>query len=127
MTVRGTIALVSLLAVFGCDKASKIATGSLSGTAKYAGKTDHSGISVSAGGFSTVTDATGASSFAALAAGAYSVTAVAPASTERTVARASAPPGRLSSMAGRRRAGVLAGSTVSCRRSTRRRCRTFTL
>src|SRR5512138_1458741 len=86
MTVRGTIAFVSLLAVLGCDKATKIATGSLSGTAKYAGKTDHSGISVSAGGFSVTTDATGNYTFAALPVGPYSVTAVAPASTERTKA-----------------------------------------
>lgn len=86
MNVRGTIALVSLLAVFGCDKASPIATGSLSGTARYAGQSDHSGISVSAGGFSTTTDAAGNYALSALPVGQYQVMAYAPASVERAIA-----------------------------------------
>lgn len=86
MTVRGTAALVSLLALVGCEKASKISTGSLSGTAVYAGQSDSSGISITAGGYSATTDASGNYSFAALPVGTYSVMAVAPRSAERTIA-----------------------------------------
>lgn len=86
MNVRGTSVVVSLLvSILGCGTASTIATGSLSGTATYAGQSDHSGITVTAGGFSTTTDAAGNYALGALPVGSYSVLAIAPRSTERTM------------------------------------------
>lgn len=86
MTFRGTLAVVSLVALVACEKADKISTGSLSGRAVYAGQSDHSGISVTAAGFTTVTDATGNYAFADVPVGRHAVLAVAPRSAERTMA-----------------------------------------
>jgi hypothetical protein len=86
MMLRGTLAIVSLWVLVACETAEKIPTGSLNGRAVYAGLSDHSGISVTASGFSTTTDAAGSYAFDSLPVGRYAVVAIAPRSAERTLA-----------------------------------------
>jgi len=65
MTTRKALTILAVAALAACgDSAKKIDTGSVSGTATYQGRTDHSGISVTVAGFSTTTSASGAYSFA---------------------------------------------------------------
>jgi len=85
MTTRKALAMLAVAALAACgEDAKKIATGSVSGTATYQGRSDHSGISVTVAGFSTITNAGGAYSFAEVPVGSQVVIAMAPESVERT-------------------------------------------
>jgi hypothetical protein len=75
------------LVLVSCSQsASKISTGSLSGKAYYKGQASSAGISITAAGFSTTTDAQGHYSFDEIPNGTVTVAAVAPLSAERTLA-----------------------------------------
>lgn len=88
MTSGNALAVLALVALTACTKeetADPIPTGTVTGTATYAGLTDHSGIAVTANGRSATTDAAGSYSISGLPLGTCTVVAVAPRSTERTI------------------------------------------